>query len=200
MRKSKTEKNKAAQVEKFIANSAAPVKKLKYGEGESEFTINVYSVIGFKERAQMIREITDGVFLGSKDTIHSYTPEFLSLLKKYTVLKYFTDLTLPSKIEDLWLLVNYTSVYDDVINAIGANGVVEDIFSAADEAITAYKQYLVTKTDTNLLLSKISNSIKNVESKITGEDINKVVEAIKKMSQGGSLQDILINSLNSTKE
>lgn len=183
-----------AKIKALIEAKAPKIGELIYGDSEEKFTVKVYPVLPFTKRVEMTREIVDGVFMGSKDTVNTYTPEYLSLIQKYTVIKYFTDLDLPDNLDDMWLILNYTSIYEDVVNLVG-NDEIEDIFSASNMAIDTYRQYLTTKTDTNSFLNKIGNLLGDFESKISQEDIKELTSKVKNMSSDFSLQDILGNLL-----
>lgn len=190
MKNTKNVNNKTAQIKAIIEKSAPKVTELKYGEGDKELTVKVYPVLPFMKRTEMVREIVDGVFMDEKNTVNTYVPEFLTLLQKYTVIKYFTDLQLPTKLDDMWLVLNYTSIYEDVIKIVGKFEV-KDIFDAANKAIDTYRQYLVSKTDMNSFMDKIGGVLKDFEGRIPQEDITAITSKIKDMPQGASLQDII---------
>lgn len=190
MKKTKIENNNTAQIKAFVTATAPKKSELKYGEGDKEFIVNVYPVLPFTKRTEMVREIVDGVFMDSKDSVHTYVPEYLVLLQKYAVIKYFTDLQLPMKLDDMWLVLNYTSIYGDVVEKVGKDEV-QDIFDAANKAIDTYRQYLTTKTDINSLMNKIGGVLSDFEGRIPQEDIAEITSKIKEMPNGSSLQDII---------
>lgn len=194
MKSTKNGNNNTAQIKAFVEASAPKVKELRYGEGEKELVVKVYPVLPFMKRTEMVREIIDGVFMDGKDSVNTYVPEFLTLLQKYAVIKYFTDLQLPTKLDDMWLVLNYTSLYDDVVQIVGKREI-KDIFDAANKAIDTYRQYLVTKADMHSLMDKIGGVLKDFEGRIPQEDITEIVSKIKDMPKGGSLQDIITGLL-----
>lgn len=189
MKKTKNANN-TAQIKALVEASAPRVNELKYGEADNELIVKVYPVLPFTKRMEMVREIVDGVFMDEKDSVNTYVPEFLSLLQKYTVIKFFTDLSLPTKLDDMWLVLNYTSIYDDVIKIVGFNDV-NDIFEAANKAIDTYRQYLTTKSDFNSLMKKIGGALSDIESKIPQEDITAITSKIKDMPNSSSIQDLI---------
>ena len=194
MKNTKNGNNNTAQIKAFVVASAPKVTELKYGEGEKELAIKVYPVLPFMKRTEMVREIIDGVFMDGKDSVNTYVPEFLTLLQKYAVIKYFTDLQLPTKLDDMWLVLNYTSLYDDVVQIVGESEI-KDIFDAANKAIDTYRQYLVSKTDMHSFMDKIGGVLKDFEGRIPQEDITEIVSKIKDMPKGGSLQDLITGLL-----
>lgn len=190
MKNTKNANNNTAQIKALVEASAPKLTELKYGEGDKELVVKVYPVLQFMKRTEMVREIVDGVFMDGKDSVNTYVPEFLTLLQKYTVIKYFTDLQLPNKLDDMWLVLNYTSIYDDVVKIVGKLEI-KDIFDAANKAIDTYRQYLVSKTDAHSFIDKIGDVIKDFEGRIPQEDIAEIASKIKDMPKGGSLQDLI---------
>lgn len=190
MKKSKNENKNTAQIRALVEASAPRVGELKYGEGETELIVKVYPVLPFTKRMEMVREIVDGVFMGEKDSVKSYVPEYRTFLERYAVIKFFTDLALPTKLDDMWLVLKYTTIYDDVVNLIGKADI-EDIFEAANKAIDTYRQYLVAKTDVSSLMNKIGDVLSDFEGRVPQEDIEAITSKIKGLSPNGSLQDII---------
>lgn len=182
-------KNKTSQVKALLEKCAPKVEELKYGEGENEFTVSVFPVLPFTKRTEMVREIADGVFMDDKASISTYVPEFLCLMQKFTTLKYFTDIELPKKINDLWLVLNYTSIYEDVSAVLGDN--LFNIFNDANTLIDAKRDALVNKTDINSIVTKISDAVKSFENKVSPESIEAIVESLKGLSGSSSPQDII---------
>ena len=82
MKNTKNGNNNTAQIKAFVEASAPKVTELKYGEGEKELVVKVYPVLPFMKRTEMVREIIDGVFMDGKDSVNTFVPEFLTLLKK----------------------------------------------------------------------------------------------------------------------
>lgn len=190
MKNTKNGNNNTAQLKAFVETSAPKVTELTYGEGDKPLVVKVYPVLPFMKRTEMVREIIDGVFMDGKDSVNTYVPEFLTLLQKYAVIKYFTDLQLPTKLDDMWLVLNYTPIYEDVVKIVGKFEV-KDIFDAANKAIDTYRQYLTTKTDMHSLMDKIGGMLKDFEGKIPQEDITEITSKLKEMPKGASLQDLI---------
>lgn len=190
MKKTKTENKNAAQLKAFFEANAPTKKELKYGEGDNEFVINVYPVLPFSARMEMVRQIVNGVFMNERTSVNDYVPEFLILLQKYTVVKFYTDLELPTSLDDMWLVLNYTSLYDDIVKEVGADEIA-DIFDAANKAIDTYRQYLAAKTDTNALVKKIGDMLGDLNG-VTSEGIlDRFADALQNLPEGVSLQDLL---------
>lgn len=187
--------NLSKQIKSLIEASAPKKQELTYGEGDNKFTVGVYPVLRLMDRASMVSEIANGVFTGDANTIDTYHPELLEFMRKYTTLKFFTDLKLPKAVEDLWLFLNYTSVYGDVVAIAGEE--LGEIFDAADQLINTRRQYLANKTDVNSLFKKIGNALKGLEAKISKEDIDKITEGLKGLPGNVPLQNTIKSLLGS---
>ena len=81
MKRTKNENNNTAQIKALVEASAPKVGELKYGEGENEIIVKVYPVLPFSRRMEMVREIADGVFMDTKDSVNTYMPGCLTLFK-----------------------------------------------------------------------------------------------------------------------
>lgn len=194
MKKNKKENNNTAQINALIEKNMPKIHVLRYGEGEKELIIKVYPALPFTKRMEMIREIIDGVFMGEKDSVNSYAPEFLTLLQKYTVIRFYTNLYLPGKLNDMWLVLNYTPIYKDVVEIVGKDEI-NDIFEAANKAIGTYRQYLTTKTDINSLMNKLGGVLSDIEGKLPPEDIEAITSKMKNMQSGASVQGLISDLL-----
>ena len=182
MEENKTEKNNAAQMKALVEVCAPKVKELKYGEGENEFKFNVYPVLPFRDRIQVVKDIVDGVFMDKQDTVYTYAPEFETLVKRYAVVSHYTDLSLPDSLDDIWLVLHCTTIYEDVVKAVG-EAEIEDVLGAADKTIDTYRRYVETKTDINSFMNKIGETFKDFDAKVSKEDVSAMIEEIKKIAQ-----------------
>lgn len=176
---SKTNKNSQQKkaLKALIQEQAKKPVALTYGEGENELVIKVMPVISFTQRSEMVKFIVDSVFTDGIETVQSYTPEYGKLAKRYAVIQYFTDLKVPEKLDDLWLIVNHTSIYQDVVDIVGDD--VADIFREADLAINAKRDYLTHKTDFNKLISKIGDTVDSLGKEFSGTDLTALLEIFK---------------------
>ena len=161
----------------LIETQAAMPQTLTYGEGETELTVVVTPVIPFTKRTEMINFIVDSAFTMGIETIQSYTPQYVKLAKRCAVLQYYTDLKMPTKLNDLWMIVNHTSIYRDVIDIVGED--IHDIFKEADLAIAAQRDYLTHKTDLNNLFGKLGGAIGNMN--FSKEELTELLNVFKYM-------------------
>lgn len=161
----------------LIETQAVKPQKLTYGEGETELTVVVTPVIPFTKRTEMINFIVDSAFTMGIETIQSYTPQYVKLAKRCAVLQYYTDLKMPTKLNDLWMIVNHTSIYRDVIDIVGED--IHDIFKEADLAIAAQRDYLTHKTDLNNLFGKLGGAVSNMN--FSKEELTELLNVFKNM-------------------
>lgn len=187
--------NLSKQIKSLIEESAPRKQELAYGEGDNKFVFGVYPVIRLADRTAMVGEIANGVFVDDDNTFRAYHPELLEFMRKYTTLKFFTDLKLPKNVGELWIFLNYTPIYNDVVAIIGEE--LSEIFDAADELINTRRQYLVNKTDVNSLFKKIGDILKGFETKISKEDIDKILEGLKGLPGNEPLQGAIKSLLGS---
>lgn len=181
-------------IKNLIKESVPTVQELSYTTENGELKVKVYPVIPYVKRTQMVRDIVEGVFMGEKDSLDCYMPEFLSLVKRHATLTYFTDVKLPTKLEDMWLMLRYTPIYDDVVKIVEKD--LDEIFEAAEDSIKAYKKRLIKKTDFSGFINKISQHAqdfaKNMpEMNLENFDMGKVNEILKEKGVNVDLNGIL---------
>ena len=161
--------------EKYAVRSKA----FEYGEGEKVWKVNARSAIPFGARLDMIAMIVGMVFTGKANTIECYVPAFETFAKRYAAVSFFTDLQLPDDLNEVWFLLSQTSVYQDV--AEFAKEDLEDIFAAADAAISARREYLTHKTDFNVFLDTLAKSAESLGEQLSSENVKGIMSALQKI-------------------
>lgn len=182
--------NNTAKVRAFISGQVAKPTTISYPIGEGDnIEIVVNPVLPFAKRAEMVRAIAGIVFINKGEHINDYMPEYTKLAKKITIISYYTDFKLPKDVNDAWLVLNNTTLFDDVAKIIGKD--VEEIFEEADELIEARKNYLINKTDLNSFLAKISEKIDSFGSQFTEQDLRSVMKMMEKLPQNLSPESVV---------
>lgn len=154
--------------------------------------INVTPILSFEKRAELVRLIASFVFMNEGKSIDDYTPEYLELSRRINIVSYYTDFELPKNINDAWIVLSCTSLYDEVVARIRDD--IELIFDEADILIKTRKRYLENKTDINKLFENISNKIGSLGTQFTKEDIGnvlKLVETLPNYSQENIIKAIV---------
>ena len=177
----KTQISKKTNVVKaFISSQIDEPKELKYDLGDAgELEVKVMPVLPFVKRAEMVRMIANLVFINDGKSINDYMPEYIELSKRLNVVAYFTDFKMPKDINDVWLVLNYTSLYDDVVKIVGAD--IDRIFQEADALIESRRRYLENKTDLNTLFEKITGELDEFSTQFDENDIQSMIKVIEKI-------------------
>lgn len=176
---------------KLIENQAKEKIVLKYNEGtEEELVVTVYPALPMTKRIKMVEEIVSFAFMGEGQSVEDYSPCSVAYAKKSTALEYFTDVNIPEKLDEAWLLLNYTTLFDDVYNIVGTQ--IDEIFNEADQCIKAKVKYLANKTDLNALIGNLSKKLENFggEDFMKNFDIKSLEPMLAKLS-GMSTDDIV---------
>lgn len=178
---SKTQVSKKTNnIRGFIESQMVEAQELKYKIGETdELIVKVMPILPFTKRAEMVRTIASLVFINDGKAIDDYMPEYIELSKRLNVISYFTDFKMPKDINDVWLVLNYTTLFDDVVKIVGAD--VYNIFAEADELIKARKHYLENKTDLNMLFAKLMNKLEEFGTQFNENDIQTIMKMLEKM-------------------
>lgn len=177
----KTQISKKMNVFKaFISSQIVETRELKYDLGDAgELVVKVMPVLPFIKRAEMVRMIANLVFINEGKSINDYMPEYIELSKRLNVVSYFTDFKMPKDINDVWLVLNYTSLYDDVAKIVGAD--IDRIFQEADALIESRRRYLENKTDFNTLFEKITGKLDEFSTQFDENDIQTMMKVIEKI-------------------
>lgn len=187
--KTKKANIRSAQLNAFLDAQLKQEKILEYGEGETLLRVKVNPLLSFGERAKMVRQIVDMAFVGDEQTVTSYAPEYIRLAKMFMVIQFYTDFKIPKDINSAWLFINYTSLYNDVVDYVGAEEI-NAIFTDADLAINSRLRYLENKTDLNLLFSKILKGVEGLGAQFENVNVNELIETFKKLPQN-STEDLV---------
>ena len=185
-------KTNKKEIRALIEAQSKGQKELIYNEGNSdEFKVKVVSAIPYTKRAGLIREIFELNFVGNGEHIDEYMPSALEFARKYCIIKYYTDLQLPTNLDELWLVLNHTSIYRDVCEFVGED--VQVIFNEADKLIEAKLSYLSSKSDLNLLIKKITGVVEKFGDNLKDIDLGKFASILSTLS--GVSPDQLVDSI-----
>lgn len=160
-------------------------KEIIYNEGtEDELKVVVVSAIPYTKRTALISELVALNFAGDASHINDYMPSALEFARKYTIVRYYSDLKLPTNLDEIWLILNHTSIFQDIYDFVGND--IDKIFNEADKQIEAKLAYLANQSDLNLFLGNISKVVEKFGDTLKDVDIHKLISVLGNMSQFSS--------------
>ena len=151
-------------------------KEFVYGDGEARLEFTAYKAIPFFKKIEMVSYAMSVAFASGDNSLASYSPMFVELAKGYGVLKYYTNILLPSDSNDMWLLMKNSPVCEDVLAYIQKD--VEDVFKAIDEIAEAKKDYYIRRSDEENSLKKLIGLADAFGDKLKGVDIEALIGAL----------------------
>lgn len=179
------------KMKSLISKNLERKNKLEYSIEEGTIVINVKPLISFTDRVKLIKEIASNAFIEeSNNSVTQYSPEFITFLKRYYILSYYTDIKLPENINDAWLILRYTDIFDDVKKIIGED-IVKEIFDEVDDIINVRKKIVVASNSYLNLFMQISAIINQLTSGISKEDIEKTLSQIENLPNANEIKGLI---------
>ncbi len=153
----------------------APIEK-SYFIDEKEIKITFYPSVGFDKQIEMIYNVEDMCFDVERKSIDNYHPYLVDFAIKYYAISYYTDFVLPQNLNDAWLILYRTDIYNNVW--IVAGDELENVIYTAKENINNKVEYLKNKNEFSNLIEKIGNVVEKVSEKIENSDISELKKLI----------------------
>lgn len=179
------------KMKSLISKNLERKNKLEYSIEEGTIVINVKPLISFTDRVKLIKEIASNAFIEeSNNSVTQYSPEFITFLKRYYILSYYTDIKLPENINDAWLILRYTDIFDDVKKIIGED-IVKEIFDEVDDIINVRKKIVVASNSYLNLFMQISAIINQLTTGISKEDIEKTLSQIENLPNANEIKGLI---------
>lgn len=138
--------------------------------------INVATNLTFEKRSELVRRIASFVFIGDGNNIGDYAPEYTELSKRLNVIGFYTDFDLPKEINDVWLVLTCTSLYEEVVKRIADD--LNLIYAEADALIESKKRYLENKTDLLKMFEGAADRLGSLGSQFTKDDVGNVLKLL----------------------
>ena len=148
-------------------------------------TVNVNAMLPLKERASLIQSAADMVFAEGADSIDGYMPAYKRFAVRYAIIRYFTDIELPSELEEVAQIVCYSDLFSRVTEAVCAKqicGIMEDI----NDLISARKEALIRQSITSKMLKSINGTVDKLGGQLKDIDIGALLETLSKLPDTGS--------------
>ncbi len=180
---------KTSKLEAFVKAQLAEPTVLSYQIGDDKLEVRVNPVLPFAKRMEMIRSIAGMLFTADGSSIDNYMPGYDELAKKIMLVMYYTDLDVPQDVGDAWILLKYTTLFDDVTRVLGED--VDKIFDVVDKIVAVRRDYLVNKTDINTLFNKITEKVDALGSQFTKQDLDTVLKMMEKLPQNISAESLV---------
>ena len=150
-------------IDKMAKNGTSERKIIKYRVGEDVVDIEVKPYITLQERGQLVSDIADAVYING-----TYAPYMLGFAYKYSLIEYFTNLSIPQNPEKINDLVHSTDIILDIEEIICDDG----IYSDALDLIEYRKNVYLKNNKADELFETLTSLLKNLD-KVAASDIGK---------------------------
>ena len=189
-------KNKitSANIVKAMALEDEKKVVLGCGTGENTIEISVKTRLSLPERASMVQDILEMVFITSTDGMVVYHPEFKKFAFEYEIVNYFTDISLPVNGDKAWDFLERTQIASRVAGAIRDNYIGE-IIAEANEMIEYRKEELLKKSKLDQVLDNFLELLGTAQGKTENLDVSQIIAYAKENVP--ELKDKLDNLLRS---
>ena len=189
-------KNKitAANIVKAMALEDEKKVVLGCGTGENTIEISVKTRLSLPERASMVQDILEMVFITSTDGMVVYHPEFKKFAFEYEIVNYFTDISLPVNGDKAWDFLERTQIASRIAGAIRDNYIGE-IIAEANEMIEYRKEELLKKSKLDQVLDNFLELLGTAQGKTENLDVSQIIAYAKENVP--ELKDKLDNLLRS---
>ena len=173
----------------LIASGKKQAKDLKYGTGNAEFVVKIDPLPSVAKRTEAIEMATDLVF-SFESGIGGYITSLLSFAKKYAVLACFTDIDFEFDLDDIWTLVNATTLHKDVVAEVGEKAIEEFIYEL-NELIEANKGAKMRSVNIDSILARLAGIVSDISLQFKNVDMHKVLSRFQNLSDSIKGDDLL---------
>lgn len=187
------EKDYTKMYESLINKDEIEDKVLTFGS-DGETAVTVKRVINYSTRLKFIKSIVALVVQKDESDEEQYVPDIYEFAKRYYTITYMTDFVLPESIDDCWLVLFYTHLYDDVFDA--CRDVCIDVYGAAEEEIRFKRDVLERNGGIFGSLRNLVNTIGENAKDLTPEKIQEIVGMFKDLNlPSGATEADLVNAV-----
>lgn len=180
--------------ETLANDSNAREQTVTFGKDNS-ISIVVKPTINYSMRLRMIKDIVSLVIQKNSDGTETYCPDMCEFAKRYFVINYFTNVELPQNIDEAWLLLRYTNLFDAVYDI--CQPFCDDVLRAAEEEIRFKRNVLEKNSGILSELNKMIQSIRAQLQEVTPEKMQEILEKLKELNlpQEGVTTDAVVNAI-----
>lgn len=148
---------------------------LLVGKGDSAVEILVKTRLSLSERAMMISDIVNMVFISDTDEI-KYYPEFRKFAFDYNIINYFTNITLPADSDKASVFLETTGIANQIAQT--SPDYIANIIDDAREAIEYRKQELIKKNKLDNVIDGVLGIVKSLNKETENIDLPQIMEFI----------------------
>lgn len=146
------------------------------GMGEDTIEIAVKTHLSVSERAMMVSDIVNMVFITDENGSR-YCPAFKKFAIEYNIVNYFTDVALPSDTDKACKFLENSGLANRIVNAL-PDGYAIEIITEATEAIEYRKQELLKKSKFDDLIENVLGVVKTLSATTEGIDFPQIMEFV----------------------
>lgn len=168
----------AASIAKAMELIDAKPITITCGMKDDTVEIPVKTHLSVSERAMMISDITNMVFV-TDDNETRYYPAFKKFAIEYNIVSYFTEVSLPSDSNKACKFLEQSGLANRIAQAL-PEGYVVDIIGDANEAIEYRKQELLKKNKLDDLLDGVLGVVQALRDKTEGIELPQIMEFVDK--------------------
>lgn len=145
------------------------------GTKENTVEVTVKKTLSFEERRDMVNGIVDMLFVNDGENGEQYCPYLKKFAFEYHIVTFFTNISLPAKVEDIWDFFYTTDVANRVVSSL-PDGYVAEIIAEANEMIEFKKVKLAKQNKLDEVLSSAVDLFKAISKKLEGADGKAILE------------------------
>lgn len=148
------------------------------GTKENTIEIPVKTHLSATERAMMVNDIIDMVFI-TGDSGTRYYPAFKKFAFEYNIVSYFTEVSLPADSDKACKFLEQSGLAGRIAQAL-PDGYIIGIVSDANEAIEYRKEELLKKSKLDDLLDSVLSVVQALGEKTKNIELSQIVEYVEK--------------------
>lgn len=177
-------------ISKLIDKNKTGAHKITLGENK-DVEVLVAPVVNFTTRTSFARSIVALVFVEGVDGKEEYSPEMWEFAKRYFTVKYLTNFVLPETLDEAWLVLMHTDLYDAVY--CECRETCDDVYNLARELIMFKREALLRTTGGLGALGRlIDNVIENTKD-LTPDTLKGILSTVQELNlpEGATTQNLV---------
>lgn len=147
---------------------------LACGTGENAIEIAIKNRLTLPERANMIRDILDMIFIEDVEGNIGYHAAFKKFAFEYEIVNYFTDISLPVESNKAWDFLERTNIVPRIVGAV-EEGYIAEIISEANEMIEYRKTELLKRSKLDSIFDAIVDVVGTIRDVSEGVDLGQIL-------------------------